>query len=699
MNVRIPCRLPAAAVLLAAVLWGPAAPQAGPAEPLVVRHRLEVELNLQEGRLVGQDRIDLAAGGRSELVFFLSDRASNLKVGVNGSPRAFRHADARVRVPLHSAERNLPVRVEIGYEAIFDDPLPVGPLNTDNPGYGVSASITPEGVFLLGGAGWYPELAGSRPEFHLTVTAPPGILAVTAGRNLGHFERDGASVSEWRIDHPVRSLALSAAAYRVQERKRGDVVVATYLREPNQDLAPAYLEATITYLALYEELFGPYPFPKFAVVENFFPTGYGFPSYTLIGGNVLRLPFIIATSLGHEIAHCWWGNGVFVDYPAGNWSEGLTTYVADYLYQEQTSDEAARNARIQMIRNYSTLAPANRDFPLSNFKSRTDPLTKAVGYDKAAMVFHMLRREVGEDNFWGSLRDIYRDHLFRTASWQDLQKAFEERAGRSLEWFFEQWVRRPGAPQPRLEEVAVQAAGGAFQLAGRLSQEKPLFRATWEVVAETDEGPVARTVELTGGAVDLGLRSALKPNGLQVDPQAHVLRRLDPSEIPPAVNALKSSPAVTLVLAGEPAPEARRLADVLIRTLGLRQAAVLTEAELGPALPGDRDLILIGLPHAPDRLPELPPGVVLGPGFFKVGGEVFDRDTDTFFGVLRHPKSGERVIAVLHPLGRGGEEAAAKFTHYGRYGLLVFRDGVNRIKDSWPVTRSPVSVRWNSPEN
>ena len=113
----------------------------------------------------------------------------------------------------------------------------------------------------------------------------------------------------------------------------------TYFTGANRDLSSAYLDAAIRYLKLYSDLFGPYPFPKFAVVENFFPTGYGFPSYTLLGSSVLRLPFILSSSLGHEIAHCWWGNGVQVDYQSGNWSEALTTYVADYLYKEQASQE------------------------------------------------------------------------------------------------------------------------------------------------------------------------------------------------------------------------------------------------------------------------------------------------------------------------------------------------------------------------
>jgi len=91
------------------------------------------------------------------------------------------------------------------------------------------------------------------------------------------------------------------------------VDIYTYFYPDNAGLSARYLEAAARYIGFYAELFGPYPFEKFAVVENFFPTGYGFPSYTLLGSAIIRLPFIIDTSLPHEIAHCWWGNGVLVD--------------------------------------------------------------------------------------------------------------------------------------------------------------------------------------------------------------------------------------------------------------------------------------------------------------------------------------------------------------------------------------------------
>jgi aminopeptidase N len=140
---------------------------------------------------------------------------------------------------------------------------------------------------------------------------------------------------------------------------------------------------------------------------------------------VIRLPFILETSLGHEIAHCWWGNGVLVDYRQGNWSEGLTTYVADYLYKENSSAEEGREYRLHILRNFSTLVNEDNDFPLARFQSRYDPASQAIGYGKGAMVFHMIRKMVGDNAFWEALREIYREKRFQKVSWQDFQKTFE----------------------------------------------------------------------------------------------------------------------------------------------------------------------------------------------------------------------------------------------------------------------------------
>ena len=167
-----------------------------------------------------------------------------------------------------------------------------------------------------------------------------------------------------------------------------------YLHDRDDALAAKYLAATAQYLEMYRELIGPYPYRKFALVENFWETGYGMPTFTLLGHDIIRFPFIITSSYPHEILHNWWGNSVFVDYESGNWCEGLTAYLADHLIAEQRgAGDEYRRSTLQKYRDY---VREGRDFPLTAFRSRESASTEAVGYGKALMAFHMLRMEIGD---------------------------------------------------------------------------------------------------------------------------------------------------------------------------------------------------------------------------------------------------------------------------------------------------------------
>jgi len=662
---------------------------------LQVAHELNIELVPAAHLLVGRDNMSIRVDDRRKLVFSLSDRVTQIRVEVEGKPRTFKFSSSELEIPLEPDERRRALEVFIAYEAVFNDPLPVDPLNTDNPGFGVIGSISDAGTFLLSGAGWYPDLVDSQDTFLLRVNAPEGILAVTAGLGLGHTTGGGKTLSEWRVDHPLRGLALSAAAYRVKELKVGEVTAATYFLPQNQDLAPAYLEATARYLQLYSDLFGPYPFPKFAVVENFLPTGFGFPSYTLLGSTVLRLPFILTTSLGHEIAHCWWGNGVFVDFESGNWSEALTTYVSDYLYKEMESPAEARNYRLNALRNYAELVPPAKDFPLARFLSRTDTATKAVGYDKGVMVFHMLRRRLGEEAFWGGLRDLYRERLFQPSAWDDLRRAFERRSGQPLSAFFDQWVQRRGAPRIRLEVAAEEPGQGPGTVSGRVVQERPFFSADFELVLETRDGRANKAVHLSEASSRFEFTGVSEPRRMLIDPDHHTLRRLDPVEIPPTVNSLKSSPSVLMIVSSQVSGNGRRLADVIARSLGIRNLKVVAEGETGSMRLDDCDLILVGLPRDRSLLRTAPAGLEFVEGGFSLDGATAPGSADTFFGVMRHPSDDQRVLALFLPgPPAAAESAAAKITHYGRYSFLTFKEGQNRDKGTWDVPRSPVMHQW-----
>ena len=411
--------------------------------PAVERQDIEVILQPESHALAGESTITFAAGTRS-VSLRLSETSRIVFVTVAGNMADFSFAGGILSLNLPASDKALPVMVS--YRAAFNDQVSRAPAAGEDPSYGVNGAITREGTFLGGGAFWYPVPSQNPEHRSISISAPAGTEAVTAGRRVSRETTGTITRSRWEETRPIGLLTLCAGPYRVEQKSVAGIDIYTYFYPDNASQAPRYLDAAAKYLKLYSDLFGPYPFEKFAVVENFFPTGYGLPSFTLLGGSVIRLPFIIDTSFPHEIAHSWWGNGIEVDQREGNWCEGLVTYLADYLLKERRSPAEAEEYRRQLLIDYASLVTPKNDFPLSAFASRTDPASRTIGYGKGAMVFHMVRSMIGDRAFFAALRQVALDHLYRAASWSDFVRAFSKSAGRDLSPFMAQWLTRPGGP-------------------------------------------------------------------------------------------------------------------------------------------------------------------------------------------------------------------------------------------------------------
>ncbi|WP_161781645.1 M1 family metallopeptidase [Desulfohalovibrio reitneri] len=654
-----------------------------------------MELHPRRSQLTGRDVLRVEPGGLSFLSLHLADNAKVEEVLLDGRAAewSFRKGDLRVTLPGHL--RRGVVRLEVAYRARFDQEVETRPLSMDNPGFGVAGTIGPEGSFLLAGSGWYPRLEAASASYDVAVTAPEGVVAVTAGAMRSIRAEDGRTVSRWEVKRPVRGLALAAGRYERRETKVGDTVVSTYLTTQNAHLAERYLEASQRHIRFYQKRLGPYPFPKFAVVENFFPTGYGFPSFTLLGGRVLALPFIPETSLKHEIAHCWWGNGVLVDYESGNWSEGLATYLADYLRRELESEEAAREYRLTTLRDYAQLATGGRDFPLSRFGARFSPATRAVGYGKAMFVFHMIRRRVGDEAFWRALRNVASERMFKETSWDDLRAAFvaaSDWPARESGAFLRQWVERAGAPKLSLRATRGRDHGG-WLVSGELRQEGRPYSLRIPVAATGEGGKASTVVSLDNASAPVRLRTRDRPELAAADPEAHVFRLLAPSEIPSTVNSLKGADEVRPVL-GEISGNGGRLAAILLAGLGKRGTRV---AQTDEALPDKiaEPLLFIGRPSGAawterlrEAFPDVDPDTLAGADV--PGGA----DTIFLVGETGDGRLTGWLAAKPGVSAESVEEATRKITHYGKYGRLAFKAGQNLLKRVPEPEVSPMLVRF-----
>lgn len=669
------------------------------AGPAVVRHDLALALDPGRHKLAATDLLSIRPAGALHLDLTLSQDARVIRVTSDGKPVSFDFDGGIIglRTPFGGAAET--VELTIAYEAAYDSPVPENPVNTEDPSYGIDGAITGRGTFLSEAAAWYPDIPGSMADFRVRVDAPAGTEAVTSGRRVIRKTSGGRTVSEWDTSHPVTGLALAAGHYAVREGAAGATPVYAYFTPESDDLSGKYIRAAAGFIAFYDNLLGPYPHEKFAMAENFFPTGYAFPSWTLLGKAIIRLPFILDTSLGHEIAHSWWGNGVLVDYSRGNWSEGLTTYVADYLYKERASPAEAREYRLKILREYAALVPPDKDIPLKSFGSRSDPASRAVGYGKAMMVFHMARRAAGEDAFWKGLREVVGEKMGKPASWDDFDRAFARRGDPDPASFFRQWVDRPGAPVIALKDVVAERDEDRWRVTARLVQEKPCYEIQVPVRLLTDNGAIDAVVPITGEEVHFSLRAAGRPALLTVDPDADVFRRLPLSEIPPAVNGIRGSASLIAVAARSLPPATVEAAKIVLAALGREDVPVLREEETPPARLSGHDVLYLGVPEGKGALPPLPKGLALGPRAFTLEGAVYDAPGDALFVVLAHPADTGRVRAVFLPLSpEAAAQAGRKIPHYGKYGYLAFSSGTNKSKGIWEPAESATSHAFAAPE-
>jgi hypothetical protein len=559
-------------------------------------------------------------------------------------------------------------------------------------------------VYLDGASGWYPDTGGPL-TFSLAMTLPAGWEAVSQGTAASVGTDGPGRAVRWSEDQPQDEIFLVAAPFTVYRRATPHGEAQVYLRAPDPELAGRYLEATGQYLDLYSRLIGPYPYGKFALVENAWDTGYGMPSFTLIGGRVLRLPFLIDSSYPHEVLHNWWGNSVWIDYASGNWAEGLTSYLADHLVQEQRGAGAAyRRAALQKYADYVDEA---EDFPLTAFRGRHGEVTQAVGYNKTLMVFHTLRRELGDAAFLDGLRRLYRDHRFRTAGWADLRRAFEAASGRDLGWFFAQWVERSGAPTLRLSEVTVTPAGDRFRVTGRLAQvgAGPTYRLRVPVAVQAagQAEAVVRQIALDGPSIRFELETASPPLRLQVDPDFDLFRRLDPAELPASFGRLFGARAPLIVLPSQAPAGLLEAYRALALDWG-RGGEVVLDREIS-ALPPERPVWVLGWENR--FRAEVADALARQGGTLTDTGVSLPQSAATTAEPAL-PRAGGGVALALPRRGApavtlgwvGAEDPAAvaavgrKLRHYGRRGYVAFEGpALNAVaQGEWPVLESPLGA-------
>ncbi|MGE3840554.1 MAG: M20/M25/M40 family metallo-hydrolase [Vicinamibacterales bacterium] len=610
--------------------------------------------------------------------------------GINSSPAGNGvRPPKRYRVTVPAAGGTL----RLQYEGAFDFGLSAAEEEYTRGFRSTQGIVSPEGVYLAGDSYWYPHLNEDLVEFEMTVRQPSNWYAISEGNGTA---RGNDGLARWESHGLTDEIHIVGGPLHLTMQRAGNVDTQVYLRKPDPGLSSKYLSATAQYLEMYRTLIGPYPYGKFALVENFWETGYGMPSFTLLGSQIIRFPFIITSSYPHEILHNWWGNSVFVDYDTGNWCEGLTAYMADHMIQEQ--HETAGDYRRATLQKYRDYVREGRDFPLTEFRSRHSAATEAVGYGRTLMGFHMLRQQVGDEAFRKWAAEFYRLYRGKRASFGDVQRTFEVVTGQKLDRFFTDWVRRTGAATLAVSLDPVMRAQSKSVVTGtiRQVQSEAAYELNVPVVVQTSGRPVLSSVHMTGKEARFEIATADEPLAVHVDPSFDVFRRLDPRETPPSIGQIFGESKVLAVVPASASARAAAAYRALIESWRSPSHApeIVTDKELS-ALPSDRPVWILGRENLFAQQIIDGAAVQTTDAGFRIDGEPLPFATHTAVIVRRHPSNPEKAVGLIavDPL-EAMPGLGRKLPHYGKYSYLGFEgdEPVNTLKGEWKESDSPLRV-------
>ena len=300
------------------------------------------------------------------------------------------------------------------------------------------------GIYVLsevvGAQGWFP--CNNHPldkaTWALEVTVPAPYTAASNGLLVSESEVDGMRTFAFEAKDPMATYlaTLCIAEFEVDVLEGPDgMQMRHYYPKGAGDEAREPFARTKEMMEFFVELFGPYPFETYGAVVVDEELGGALETQTIPVYSKGLFEGVVA----HELAHQWFGNSLS---PAG-WdelwlNEGFATY-AEWLWIERTEGDEAYEQRAKGM--YGML-------PRMGPPGNTGPVVfDMTVYGRGAWVLHALRREIGDEAFFGALRayaDAHHDGNVRTA---DFVTAAEEASGKELDDFFEAWVYGEAAPK------------------------------------------------------------------------------------------------------------------------------------------------------------------------------------------------------------------------------------------------------------
>jgi aminopeptidase N len=438
-----------------------------------------------------------------------------------GKALAFRHEGGKLNVNFRKSYRygdTLSLTVFYHGEGIDVDPEKYGMPK----GYDLGLDFKPETPehprlintlsFPTGARHWFPcyDHPNDKATSEVIATVRSDYSVLSNGRLLdvreNHSER--TKTFQWYQDQPHSTylFVLVAGPYVILRDSLGSLPINYWVYPKDVVNAHRSFSRTPQILAFFEREYGvPYPWVKYdQITIPGISGGAESTTATVVGESIIHdenaeQDFPSHWLVAHEAAHQWWGDLVTMRDWSHTWiNESFATY-GEYLYSKHTlgEDEGALNLENKKNQYLNEARTKYRrpivfdrwEFPNQNFDAHT--------YQKGAAVLHLLRWTMGEENFRRAMTHFLKKHAYQPVDTHDLLVAIRESTGQVLDWFFEQWIFKPGHPEFRVD-YTWDAKARKIHL--RIVQEQdttngvPIFQTPVNVSVVTQKGKTTHSV-------------------------------------------------------------------------------------------------------------------------------------------------------------------------------------------------------------
>jgi aminopeptidase N len=271
---------------------------------------------------------------------------------------------------------------------------------------------------------------------------------------------DGTRTDHWKMDlqHSAYLVMMGVGEFKkVTDEPWKGKEISYYVEKEYEPHAKAIFGNTKEMIDFYSKKLGvDYAWPKYSqiVVRDYVSGAMENTSATLHGDFMVYQTTreMIDGKKGedvicHELFHQWFGDLA----TAESWSnlplnESFATY-GEYMWEEHKNGRDAADEHHAGSR-FGYFASSERkevDLIRFDYDSRED-MFDAFSYNKGGQVLHMLRKAVGDEAFFASLKLYLDNRRFKSAEIHDLRLAFEETTGKDMNWFFNEWFLAKGHP-------------------------------------------------------------------------------------------------------------------------------------------------------------------------------------------------------------------------------------------------------------